>query len=54
MKEAYGGCAILETHFKFKRNLERKLVVTNGDLRALLDFRIHFFIDDSNAELHPD
>ena len=48
------GCAILETHFEFKRNLEGKLVVTNGDLRALLDFCTHFFIDDSDAELHTD
>ena len=32
------GCAIVETHFKFEKNLEGKLVVTNGDLWALLDF----------------
>ena len=37
-------CAILGTHFKFKKNLEGKLVVTNGDLWALLDVRApHFF-----------
>ena len=48
-------CTILGTHFKFKKNLERKLVVTNGDLWALLDFRTPpFFIDDSDAEFHPD
>ena len=46
------GCAILETHFKFKRNLEGKLVVTNGDLRALTFVPI--FLDDSDAEFHPD
>ena len=49
------GCAILETHFKFKKNLEGKLVVTNGDLWALLDFRSPtFFIDDSDAEFHAE
>ena len=49
------GCAILGTHFKFKKNLEGKLVVTNGDLWALLDFRTPtFFTDDSDAEFHPD
>ena len=36
--------AILGTHFKFKENLEGKLVAANGDLWALLDFRTpHFF-----------
>ena len=49
------GCAILGTHFKFKKNLERKLVVTKGNLWTLLDFRTpHFFIDDSHVEFHPD
>ena len=49
------GCTILGTHFKFKKNLEGKLVVTNGDLWALLDFRTPtFFTDDSDAEFHPD
>ena len=49
------GCAILETHFKFKKNLEGKFVVTNGNLWALLDFHTpHFFNDDSHAEFHPD
>ena len=48
------GCAILGTHFKFKKNLEGKLVVTNGGLWALLDFRTaSFFIDDSDAEFYP-
>ena len=32
------GCAILGTYFKFKKNLEEKLVVTNSDMWALLDF----------------
>ena len=41
--------------FKFKENLEGQLVVTNGDLWALLDFRtLPFFIDDSDLEFHPD
>ena len=31
------GCAILGTHFRVKKNLEGKMVVTNGDLWALLD-----------------
>ena len=50
------GCGIHETHFKLKRNLEGKLVVTNGNLWALLDFRTPhiFLIDDSHAEFHPD
>ena len=49
------GCAILGTHFKSKKNLEGKLVVTNGDLWALLDFRTPtFFIDDSDAEFHAE
>ena len=49
------GCTILGTHFKLKKNLEGKLVVTNGDLWVLLDFRTPpFFIDDSDAEFHPD
>ena len=49
------GFTILGTHFKFKKDLEGKLVVTNGDLWALLDFRTPpFFIDDSDAEFHPD
>ena len=45
MKGACGnGLAILGTNFKFKKNLEGKLVATNGDLWALLDFRTpHFF-----------
>ena len=48
-------CTILGFHFKFKKNLKGKLVVTNGDLWALLDFRTSpFFIDDPNAEFHPD
>ena len=49
------GCTILRTHFKFKKNFEGKLVVTNGGLWALLDFRTPlFFIDDSDAEFHSD
>ena len=41
--------------FKFKKNLEGKLIVTNGNLQSLLDFRTPlFFIDDSDAEFHPD
>ena len=49
------GSAILGTHFEFLKNLEGKLVVTNGDLKALLDFRTsYFFIDDSDAEFHLD
>ena len=33
MKEACGNeLAILRTHFKFKKDLEEKLVATNGDL----------------------
>ena len=49
------GCAILGIHFKFKKDLEGKLVVTNGDLWELLDFRTPpFFIDDSDEEFHPD
>ena len=48
-------CTILGTRFKFKKNHEGKLVVTNGDQWALLDFRTPtFFIDDSDAEFHPD
>ena len=38
------GCAILGTHFKFKKILEGKLVVTNSDLWALLDFRTARFL----------
>ena len=38
------GCAILRTHFKFQKNLEEKLVVTNGDLWVLLDFRTPHFL----------
>ena len=38
------GCAILGTHFKFKKILEEKLVVTNGDLWALLGFRTARFL----------
>ena len=38
------GCTILGTHFKFKKNLEVKLVVTNGDLWVLLDFRTPPFL----------
>ena len=49
------GCAILGTHFKFKKNLEGNLVVTNSDLWALLDFRTPpFFIDSSDVEYHPE
>ena len=49
------GCAILGTYFKFKKNLEEKLVVTNSDMWALLDFCTSpFFIDDSDAEFYPD
>ena len=49
------GCAILRTHFKFKKNLEGTLVVTNGNLWALLDFRTPpFFIDNSDVEYHPE
>ena len=70
------GCTILGTHFKFKKNLEGKLVgdlwalltydlwalltydlwaLLTYDLWALLDFRTPtFFIDDSDAEFHPD
>ena len=49
------ACAILGTHFKFKKNLEGKLVVANDDLWALLDFRTPpFLIDNSDAEFHPD
>ena len=33
------GYAILGTQFKFKKNLEGKLIATNGNLWALLDFR---------------
>ena len=33
MKEACGNeLAILGTHFKFKKNIEEKLVAANGDL----------------------
>ena len=38
------GCAILGTHFKLKKNIEGNLVVTNGDLWALLDFRAPSFL----------
>ena len=38
------GCAIIGTHFKFKKIFEEKLVVTNGDLGALLDFPISPFL----------
>ena len=41
MKEACGDALSLEP---LRKNLEGKLVVTNGDLWALLDFRTpHFF-----------
>ena len=49
------GCTIIGIYFKLKKNLERKLVVTNGDLWALLDFLTPpFFFDDSDGEFHPD
>ena len=45
------GCAILGTHFKFKKSLEGKLV----DLWALLEFlHYNFFFDHSDEEFHPD
>ena len=49
------GWTILGTHFKFKENLEGQLVVTNGDIWALLDFLTPpFLIDDFDPEFHPD
>ena len=55
MKEACGDALSLEPILSFKKNLEGKSVVTNGDLWAPLDFRTPpFFIDDSDAEFHPD
>ena len=48
------GCAILGTDLNLKKNLVGKLVVTNGDIWALLDFCTpHFFIDNSDVEFHP-
>ena len=49
------GCTILGTHLWFKKTLKGKLVVTNGNLWVLLDFRTPLlFIDDSYAEFYPD
>ena len=55
MQEAYGDTLYLEPILSFKKNLERKSVITNGDLWTLLDFRTPpFFIHDSDAEFYPD
>ena len=44
MKEACGDALSLKPILSFKANLEGKLVVTNGNLWALLDFRTpHLF-----------
>ena len=49
------GYTLFGTHFKFKKIFEGKLVVTNGNLWVLLDFRTPLlFIDDSYAEFYPD
>ena len=39
MKEVFGDALSLEPILSSKKNLEGKLVVRNGDLWALLDFR---------------
>ena len=45
MKEACGDVLSLEPILSLKKNLEGKLVVTNGDWWVLLDFRTpHFFL----------
>ena len=56
MKEACGDALSVEAILNFEKNLKGKLVVTNGDLRALLDFRTpSFFVcDDSDAEFDSD
>ena len=45
MKEAYGVALSLEPTLSFKKNLDGKLVVTNGDLWVLLDLCIQHFIN---------
>ena len=55
MKEVCGDVLSLEPILSLKKNLEGKLVGTNGHLWVLLDFRTPpFFIDDSDVEFHPD
>ena len=45
MKEVYGVALSLEPTLSFKKNLDGKLVVTNGDLWVLLDLCILHFIN---------
>ena len=45
MKEAYGAALSLEPTLSFKKNLDGKLVVSNGDLWVLLDLCILHFIN---------
>ena len=45
MKEACGVVLSLEPTLSFKKNLDGKLVVTNGDLWVLLDLCILHFIN---------